>query len=84
MADQNKGYAFKVKEVYIKQAATEAERQRNWKVEQNAQTQTGPSMWASLVEYAIRGMTTERGHVCNFLVDKDLAGSRVDVSMQVQ
>jgi hypothetical protein len=46
-------------------------------------TQSGPSMWASLVGYAIRAMTTERGHVCKFLVDKDLAGFRVDASMQV-
>jgi hypothetical protein len=37
MADQNKVYAFKVKEVYTKQAATEAEHQRGWNAEQNAQ-----------------------------------------------
>lgn len=37
MADQNKVYAFKVKEEYTKQAAAEAERQRGWNAEQNAQ-----------------------------------------------
>jgi hypothetical protein len=81
MADQNKVYAFKVKEVYPKQAATEAERQRNRNAEQTPKTQSEPSIWASLVRYEIRGMTTTRGHVCNFLIDKDLAGFRVDASM---
>ena len=35
MADQNKVYAFRVKEEYTQQAATEAERQRGWSPAQN-------------------------------------------------
>jgi hypothetical protein len=37
MVDQNNIYAFKVKEEYTQQAATEAERQRGWNPAQNAQ-----------------------------------------------
>jgi hypothetical protein len=81
MADQNKVYAFKVKEVYPSKRPQKQNVNEIGTQNKTPKTQSEPSMWASLVGYEIRGMTTARVHVCNFLIDKDLAGSRVDASM---